>query len=473
MPFVHDARIHAGREPGPRAGGEFVLYWMQAAFRADDNIALNFAVQQGDRLRLPVLVYHGLRADYPWASDRLHTFILEGVADLQARFAERGIQYAFYLDTRSPEAIAEAREGRHDPSPLEQLARRAALVVTDFLPTFIHPRQIRRLREKVETPVIAVDGATVVPMALISREHPTARGFRTEVSRHLDDHLRPVGHEEPALRGAIDLPFAPVTVTREGIPALVACCAVDHAVAPSPTLTGGSVAARRRLAWFLEHGLPRYADERNDPNVDATSRLSAYLHFGMISPQEVLLRVREAGPARQAERFLDEALVWREVSHNFCYYQPRHRTVEGIPAWARAELERHEGDPRRLYAAEDLEFARTEDELWNACQRALLRDGELHNYLRMLWGKALLPWTRNAAEALRILEHLNNKYALDGRDPNSYGGIHWTFGRFDRPFYRRPVYGTVRYQSTRAAAAKFDVPAYLRRYGEGQGALGL
>jgi deoxyribodipyrimidine photo-lyase len=229
---------------------------------------------------------------------------------------------------------------------------------------------------------------------------------------------------------------------------------------------GGTRAGRARLAQFLETGLPRYADGRNDPNdLEAVSRLSPWLHFGNLSIHEVLLAAREAGPEPQYARFLDEALTWREVSHNFCYFNPKHRTVAGIPGWAREQLTRHESDPRpHLYTLEQLEQARTGDELWNACQRSYLRDGWMHNYVRMLWGKAVLMWTRNAAECLAVLEHLNNKYSLDGRDPNSYGGIMWTFGKFDRPFYPRPIYGNVRYQSLKAAREKFDVARYVAAY---------
>ena len=490
---IDDLRIHAAGQGRPRPGGEFVLYWMQGiAMRATENFAFNFAAEQANALRVPLLVYQGLRPDYPWASDRHHTFILESVGELQREFGERGVQYAFYLAQGRRGAGTEGRrdagtQGRRDAgtegrrgagtegrrgagtegekarSPLVQLADRAAVVVTEYSPTFIHPRQLKRLREKTATPVVAVDTSCVVPLAAITKAHPTARGFRTDLWRHYPDHLRPVGYVAPERRGTIDLPFEP-TIVRD-IPALVAECDIDHSVAPSPTIRGGTTAARRRFAWFLEHGLPRYADDRNDPNLDVTSRMSPYLHFGNISVQELLLGAKEAGSADQYAKFEDETVTWRELAHNFCFHDPKHRTVQAIPPWALAELTRHESDPRHLYTDEQLERALTEDELWNACQRSLLRDGELHNYVRMLWGKAVLQWTPNAAEALRILEHLNHKYALDGRDPNSYGGIFWVFGKFDRPFYRRPIYGTVRYQSTRAAKDKFDVAGYIRRMG--------
>ena len=463
MPLTDDLRLHAGREPGPRAGGELVLYWIQTTHRAHDNPALDFAVEQANALGLPLLVYHGLRHDYPWASDRIHTFILESVADLYAEFAGRGIQYAFYLERGPTPGSA---------SPLVTLADRAAVVVTDWFPTFIVPRQVRTLRELTETPVIAVDACTVVPLRFHEKEYISAAAFRPRVLAALPHFLERGPEPEPRIRRPVDLPFDPTVplgaadgTAGASIPRLVASCEIDHAVPPSPLLRGGPAAARARLRRFLESGLPRYVEERGDPNAGATSMLSPYLHFGNLSPREVLVAAREAGPAAQFAKFQDELITWRELSYNFVQWNRRHRTVEAIPAWAREELRKGERDPRPvLYDDDALEEARTGDDLWNAAQRSYLRDGWMHNAMRMLWGKAVLQWTSNAAEALRILEHLNNKYALDGRDPNSYSGIHWIFGKFDRPFYRRPIYGTVRYQSLKAARDKFDVPAYLGRY---------
>ena len=461
--MTDDLRLHAGREPGPRAGGELVLYWIQTTHRAHDNPALDFAVEQANGLGLPLLVYHGLRHDYPWASDRLHTFILESVADLYAEFAGRGMQYAFYLERGPTPGSA---------SPLVALANRAAVVVTDWFPTFIVPRQVRTLRELTETPVIAVDSCTVVPLRYHEKEYISAAAFRPRVLAALPRFLERGPAPEPRIRRTVELPFEPTVPLGgagdrdpAGIARLVASCAIDHAVPPSPVLRGGPVAARLRLRQFLDTGLPRYVEERGDPNAGATSMLSPYLHFGNLSPREVLLAAREAGPAAQFAKFQDELITWRELSYNFVQWNRRHRTVEAIPAWAREELRKGERDPRPVLDDDAaLEEARTGDELWNAAQRSYLRDGWMHNAMRMLWGKAVLQWTPNAAEALRILEHLNNKYALDGRDPNSYSGIHWIFGKFDRPFYRRPIYGTVRYQSLKAAREKFDVPAYLGRY---------
>ena len=457
--MISDLRIHAAREPGPRAGGELVLYWIQTTHRAHDNAALDFALGQANRLGLPLLVYHGLHHDYPWASDRLHTFILESVAGLYREFGERGIQYAFYLE-RGPVPRTD--------SPLVALADRAALVVTDWFPTFIVPRQVRTLRERTETPVVAVDACTIVPLRYFEKEYVSAAAFRPRIMAALPGFLDRGAEIEPRVRRTVALPFEPTVPGAAGVADLVAGCAIDHAVPPSPLFRGGPEAARRRLARFLETGLPRYADERGDPNADATSMLSPYLHFGNLSAREVLAAARAAGPAAAFEKFQDELVTWRELAFNFVQWNRRHRTVEAIPPWAREELHKGEPDPRpALYDDATLEQGRTGDELWNAAQRAYLRDGWMHNTMRMLWGKAVLQWTPDAARALAVLEHLNNKYALDGRDPNTYAGIHWIFGKFDRPFYRRPIYGTVRYQSLRAAANKFDVPAYLRRYTSG------
>jgi deoxyribodipyrimidine photo-lyase len=454
-----DHRIHAG--PRFRAvPGDFILYWIQTTMRSRENPALNFAAERANELGLPLVLYQGLRPDYPWASDRFHTFILESAADMAADFADRGIAYGFHLER--------GKRGQGEPrpeSPLEQLAGRAAFVVTDYFPTFIVPRQTRRLRDRIPAPVVAVDSCTIVPMAYVSRPHPTARGFRTEVVAALPHFLHPVGNVEPRIRHAFEFSFETAIPSRGPVPAalLAASCDIDHTVGPSPSICGGQRAAATRLAAFLETRLARYAEDRGDPNhPEAVSGLSPYLHFGNISPQEVLLRARNVAPPAQYARFEDELLVWRELAHNFCHHDPRHRTLDATPAWARKELDDHAADPRpALYSLEELERGATGSSLWNAAQRAYVREGTMPNYLRMLWGKAILHWSADAAEALRTMEHLNNKYALDGRDPNSYAGFQWILGKFDRPFYRRSVFGTVRYMSLAAAGKKFDLPAWL------------
>ena len=313
--------------------------------------------------------------------------------------------------------------------------------------------------------MVAVDSATVVPVRYHVREYLTAPPFRTRLLAALDRFLRVSPAPELKVRSTVDLPFEPTVPDPASIPSIVASCDIDHTVGPVPAIPGGARAARAKLEAFLARDLPRYREERGDPGADATSGLSPYLHFGNISPREVLLRAREAGPADQVARFQDEILTWRELAFNFTHFNPGHRTVAAIPEWARRELSRGEADPRpALYSREELEEARTAEPLWNAAQRAYVRDGWMPNALRMLWGKAVVQWTRTAADALAILEHLNNRYALDGRDPSTYLNLQWVFGRLDRPFYRRPIFGTVRYMSLRAAEKKFDVPRVVARY---------
>lgn len=443
--MIDPLRLHGDSTPGP---GAFVLYWMQATMRVHDNAALVHAIDVADRLGLPVLVYQGLRSDHRWASARFHTFILQGVVDVQRELRARGIAFCFWLD----------RPGA-SPSPLVDLARRAALVVTDYAPAFIHPRQTAGLRKRVATPVVAVDSAAVVPMRFHDRAQATARGIRTVLLGALAANLRPPPDRTPRNRSLVEVES--LEVTPESIAALVAACHVDHSVPPS-SFTGGTTAGRARLAAFLADGLPRYEAERSDPNSGAESRLSPWLHFGHLSPWEVV------GPTRHHEKFLDEVLIWRELGLNFCHMDPSYHRYEATPPWAAAQLVEHEGDPRpALFDRATLEEARTGEPLWDAAMRLYRRDGWMHNALRMLWGKAVIQWTRTAPEAFGHLVELNNRWALDGRDPSSWMNIHWVFGKFDRPFYRRPIYGTVRYMSLRTARDKFDVDAVVRAAARG------
>lgn len=472
--MTDDLRIHPLGPHAPRPDGEFVLYWIQSSLRAHRNPALDHAAERANQLNLPVLAVFNLRSDYPWASDRFHTFLLESVADLVADFARRGIQFACIL-SRAAEAgdrqpagatIGPADPPRERPVHLEQLARRAALVVTDRFPTFIVPRQTRDLAAATGAPLVLVDGATVVPPDWHDREHRTARSFRVRQHEALPHFLHPVADVEPRIRREVALDFEPLTPTPATIPDIVAGCPIDHSVPPARAIRGGRHSALRRLRWFVEHALPDYEQGRDDPNTDGTSRLSPYLHFGNLAPQELLLAARDAGPDPAYARLLDETLVWRELGFNFCRFDPRHRSVEAIPAWAREELRRGEADPRpALFDLETLDAAATGEPLWDAAQRAYRVDGWMHNRVRMLWGKTLVQWTRDAAECLRYLEHLNNRWSLDGRDPATWLNLHWILGRYDRPFFRRPIYGTVRYQSLRAAETKWDVGAYVKKYG--------
>ena len=430
--------------------GEFVLYWMRTAVRGHENPALDVAITLANDRGVPVLVYHGVSERYPYASDRHHTFILEGARDVAMELGARGIAYALHVE----------RTG-HDAAPhLRALAGRAVAVVTEDFPLEPLRGWTERLAEHAL--VAAVDTACVVPMKLVGRAHDRAYAFEKATAKLRRERVPRVWTEtEPRHRGMPDLPFQPVDTATMDIPALVASCAIDHGVGPVSETPGGSVAGYARFHAFLKGALKGYARRRNDPLAGASSRMSAYLHYGHVSPMRV---AREAHAAGTGEKYLDELLVWREVAYAFTAHAPSHEGTDALPAWARATLAAHATDPRNGSPSwETLARGRTGDALWDAAQKHLLMRGELHNNVRMTWGKALPFWTCTADEALALLVDLNHRYALDGRDPASYGGILWCLGQFDRPFTpETPVLGTVRGRPTAVHARRLDVGAFAR-----------
>ncbi len=433
----------------------YVLYWMQMFKRATRNHALNFAARMANERGLPLVVYEGLKYYYPWASDRLHTFILEGVAEKREEFARRGIRYVFYLQ----------RHARDPRRTVARLAKQAAIIVTDDFPCFIIPEHNRRIVEQVSVPVYTVDSNGIIPLSAFTKEEYAARTIRPKIKRLLPVHLKSiptvrVKNESPGLEVA-----CPETlVTDERIAELVGQCDIDHTVKPSPVYRGGSRAGRQRLRHFVKHILPQYDELRNEPSLDGTSRLSSYLHFGFISINEIVAAVNASdAPGRAKEAYLEEAIVRRELSYNFTRWNPQYDSLASVPEWARKTMSQHQDDPRSvILSPAQIEQGETYDELWDASERELLRTGEIHNYVRMLWGKKVIEWQETYEQAFRLLEHLNNKYALDGRNPNSYAGILWCFGKHDRAWGpERQVFGKLRYMTSQSMARKFDAKSYI------------
>jgi deoxyribodipyrimidine photo-lyase len=434
--------------------GKYVLYWMQMFKRAEYNHALNFAVEQANERRLPLVVYEGLKFYYPWASDRIHTFILEGVEEKRRAFEKLGIRYVFYLQ-------------KNDDSPkrtVARLAKDAALIVTDDFPCFIIPQHNAAIVRKAEIPVYAVDSNGVVPLSKFEKEEFAARTIRPKIKRLLPDYLKPFREEKVIVRaGDLKIDCPETIVEAKNIAPLVAECAIDHAVKPSPVYHGGTANGRKRLKKFVTEILPGYVESRNKPEIDGCSRLSSYLHFGFLSPLEIALAVMDAdAPQASKDAYLEELIVRRELSYNFTHFNENYDSLKSLPDWAQATMREHAKDKRApIFTPEQLEFAETYDELWNASQREMLYTGEVHNYVRMLWGKNVIAWTPSYEEAFAILEHLNNKYCLDGRNPNSYAGILWCFGKHDRPWMERPVFGKLRYMTTNSTGRKFDARKYI------------
>lgn len=463
-PYVRDQlslRTFRLNEKRTQPDGEFVLYWMQSTQRLEENWALRLATVEADRIGRPLLVVQTLGADDAHTARTLR-FALEGAAEVERRAARLGITYRAYVARRRGDAVTAIR----------QLARRANVIVTDAFPVAGVAERTRTVADVVDCRLLAVDSAGVVPVASFPREEYAARTIRPKLLKVLDLCLEPV--EDRAPRRTLDdatpasaADSARIAWTSPGgadLDALVSSCDVDHAVAPVAR-PGGYAAARGRLDAFVADGLDGYGERRRDPSDDAgSSRLSPWLHAGQIAPAEVVRAVRERSGESVAE-FIDEMVVWRELALNFCTYCPGYARIDSLPAWVQRSMDEHARDPRpHRYSLEVLEAAATESPLWNAAQRELMETGSIHNVVRMLWGKSMLTWTARYADAFAHLVYLNDRWGLDGRDPNGYAGIQWCFGRFDRPFAARPVWGMIRPMSLERAMKKRGVAAYVARW---------
>lgn len=481
--------------PG-RPDGRWVLYWMTAARRTQSNFALQRAVAVARRLERPLLVLEAIRCGHPHASVRFHRFVLDGMAVQRDRFAAAGVGYHPYV-----EPAPGAGKGL-----LERLAADACVVIADDAPISFLARMTEAAAARVPVRFEAVDSWGVLPLDATDRTFPSAYVFRRFLQESLRPHLAEMPLADPLadLRGPGALPPCPplpddvlarwpratdTLLDATGRGGGLASLPIDQAVAPV-ALRGGSIAGMNLADGFVDAGLRRYDSERNDPDASASSGLSPYLHFGHVSPHDVLARIMQNerwslaataakatgqrggwwGMSPPAEAFLDQIVTWRELGANFSRRRPADEAnFESLPEWAKATLGAHRGDTRtHLYSLDEFEAAATHDEIWNAAQRQLRAEGRIHNYLRMLWGKKVLEWSATPEDAARVLVHLNDKYALDGRDPNSYSGIFWCFGRYDRPWGpERPVYGTIRYMSCDAARRKLRMDSYLARWSEG------
>jgi len=479
---VPPSRIRAlnARPVNPR--GDFVLYWMIAARRTRWNFALQHAVSLCRELDAPLLILEALDTDYPWANDRIHRFLLDGMAaNAAACRRSRAVYYPFVERKRGAGA-----------GLIAALSRRACAVVTDYFPAFLIPGVTRAAARQSAVRLESVDSNGLIPLSAHDRAFTSARSYRAFVQRELRNHLREFPEEHPlralprGRRARVPSAVARRWQTAGDLldrRAALGSLLIDHSVAPVRA-RGGEAAARRRLTAFVEHDLKNYGRDHNHPDGN-TSRLSPYLHFGHIAAHEIFSTVMTSerwttrrlsprgGGAREgwwgvsdsANTFLDQLVVWRELAFNGCEWIPDYRDYDTLPAWARETLEAHRLDERRQYAFQTLESAATHDAIWNATERQLIAEGWFHGYLRMLWGKKILEWAPDPPTALAWMETLMNRYSLDGRDPVSYASFACVLGRYDRPWPKRPVFGTVRYMSSESARRKLRMTAFLKLYG--------
>jgi len=471
----------------PRSDASYVLYWMTATRRLSWNHALDRALEHARRLGKPLLIFEPLNVDYRWASDRHHAALIDGMREHAAALEQSPIGYFPYVE---PEPGA----GR---GLLATLARGAFVVVTDDSPVFFTPHLVRAAGRLEGCTVEAVDSCGLLPLAATEGSFGTAYAFRRFLQKVLPDHLMAAPDAAGYARAA-DLPrfeglpeevatrWPPASPALLGDRGSLASLPIDHTVGVT-SWVGGHATAVERLRRFIDADLGRYGEERSHPDADVASRLSPWLHYGHLSAHEVFRFVADSegwGPTRlsqrtdgkksgwwgmspSAEAFLDELITWRELGYVYCTHEPDYADYDTLPEWALETLEDHAADPREhIYSLEELAGASTSDELWNAAQRQLVQEGIIHNYLRMLWGKRILEWTEHPRVALDVMIELNNRYALDGRDPNSYSGIFWVLGRFDRGWPERAVFGKVRSMTSASTRRKLRLTDYLERWGD-------
>ena len=424
---------------------------MQASQRADCNHALEFAIRKANRLKQPVVVAFGLTEEYPDANERHYSFMLEGLAETSRRLAGRGIQLV--VRRGSPPAVA------------AELAEAGASLVVVDRGYLRHQRLWREeLAARVERRCYQVESDAVVPLEVASgKEEYAARTLRPKLHRQWPRYLAAL-KAVPVQRDSLGMRFDSLDIARTD--EILRALDIDRTVARVGHYVGGISRARRRLCAFIATKLRDYADRRNDPSLDVQSHMSPYLHFGQISPLEIALAVRRSRLRDRGSRgaYLEELLVRRELAINFVFYNRCYDGYASLPAWARATLKAHRRDRREHnYTLRQLESARTHDPYWNAAMTEMRLTGKMHNYMRMYWGKKILEWTPTPAGAFRRVLALNNRHFLDGRDPASYANVAWCFGKHDRPWKQRPVFGTVRYMNAAGLRRKFDMDAYLRR----------
>ncbi len=440
--------------PDIDGSGEFVLYWAHHALRTDENPALQTAAAIALKLNLPLLIYQGLGGRHRYNADRHHRFILEAALDFSDALAKLGQRLVFHLP-----------EDPVKPGPVRALMARSAVVVSEMypVPPFNQWYQ-QHVVANTELTLVLVDASCILPMPLSAQRPTRAFQFRRTYDEELK--LRVAKGWQDSEQWPEAFPgspgFEPFDFSTS-LSDVIAKCRIDHSIPALPETVGGSKAGYHRWNIFLDTGLAKYHQLRDDSTLpEAVSRMSPYLHYGCVSVFTIAGDASRKG-GEGASKFLDELLVWRELSHHFCFNSDALETLDALPLWASESLLEHEADQRpMIFDWETLARAKTGNPLWDLAQRSLIRHGELHNNLRMTWGKAILPWTHSARRAMKLMIDLNHRFALDGSDPNSYGGLLWCLGQFDRAFPAGPVFGKVRQRSLSRQAKRLDMNRYAR-----------
>ena len=466
--------------------GEYVLYWMQINRRFHYNFALEYAVGWANKVNKPLLILEAFSCDYPWATDRSHTFMIQGMEEHTEYARSKGINYFSFVEN----------EAGQYKKLLFDLAAKASLLITDEYPVFIMRERNDTYSKELSIPYVTVDSNGLIPLGLTKKDPYSAYLFRKIMQKNFIEAYTNPPEKDPLddlkHRQIIEIPASvtdhlPIAEeVYQEMETFISSLNIDHSVKPIHW-HGGRAAALGMLGQFVSNALLEYDDKRNHPDEKKTSQLSAWLHFGKISEYEIVKTVLEYQPKGwdlnkitynngstggffngdpNIDGFLDEVITWREVGFHFAHHRPDYDKYASLPDWALSTLEEHRDDPREwTYSYEQLAASETHDEIWNAAQTQLREEGIIHNYLRMLWGKKVIEWTETPEQALKYLIDLNNTYAIDGRDPNSYSGIFWCFGRFDRAWQEREIFGKLRYMTSDSTRKKVKLKQYLNRFG--------
>ena len=487
MKSINSKRVFKRNSIEPNSEGDYVLYWMQINRRFQYNFALEYAVAWANKLGKPLLVFEGFSCDYPWASDRSHTFMMQGMKEHLTFAEDHNLNYISFV---------EEKPGQYKKL-LFDLAKKASALITDEYPVFIMRQRNSTYPGEMSVPYISIDSNGLIPLGLTEKDPYSAYLFRKIVQKNFVEALTNPPKKDPLEdlknREVIELPkkyfqdIPDAKTALHNISSFIKKLSINHSIKPIEWY-GDRQAALGMLGQFIKNGLLVYDEKRNDPDEKKTSNLSPWLHFGKISEYEIVKTVLNHQPDGwdldkitynngstggffngnpNIDSFLDEIITWREVGFHYAHHRDDYDKFESLPDWALKTLNKHRDDPREwVYEYEQLAQSNTHDEIWNAAQTQLREEGIIHNYLRMLWGKKVIEWTPDPETALQYLIELNNSYAIDGRDPNSYSGIFWCFGRFDRAWQERPIFGKLRFMTSNSTRKKVKLKSYLDTYGD-------
>lgn len=421
---------------------------MQASQRTKFNHALEYSIQTSNKYKKPLIVFFGLTDKFPEANIRHYVFMIQGLKNVKDTLDEIGLR--FIIQKISPE------------KGIIELSKKSCAVIVDtgYL-------KIQRLWRKyaagnMKCPLIQVESDIIVPVEKASnKEEFAARTIRPKILEKTDEYLKPIKQNKPD-KNSLSEKYSKIEIN--DIKKVLSNLNLDKSVKPVDDFIGGQENAEKMLKDFIKYKIDKYIELRNDPNKDNTSNLSPYLHFGQISPLHIALEVIK-NRSKGNEAFLEELIVRRELSINYVFYNQSYDLFEGLPEWSKVSLKKHQSDKREYkYSLEDFERAETHDEYWNVAQKQMVKTGKMHGYMRMYWGKKIIEWTNSPIEAHKIALYLNNKYELDGRDPNGFTGVAWCFGKHDRPWVERPIFGKIRYMNANGLKRKFDIDLYAKKY---------